>query len=77
MFFPIKDVLALNAGYYGLSKKNSKMKIFYPYIKLFGKKIFLLTYSFPIRSELEKQIDLDFLFKPKIQKNYILYWNFG
>jgi len=57
---------------YGLSKKNYKMKIFYPYINLFGKKIFLLTYSFPIRSELEKQIELDFLMKPKIQKNYIV-----
>ena len=57
---------------YGLSKKNSKMKIFYPYINLFGKKIFLLAYSFPIRSDLEEQIDLDFLIKPKIQKNYIV-----
>ena len=56
---------------YGLSKTNSKMKIFYPYINFFGKKIFLLTYSFPVRSELEEQINLDFFIKPKIQKQHI------
>ena len=56
---------------YGLSKKNSKMEIFYPFFNFFGKKILLLTYSFSIRSDLEEQIESDFLIKPDIQKNYI------
>ena len=37
---------------FGLGKKNFQMKIFYPYVTFFGKKIFLLTYSFPVKSEL-------------------------
>ena len=56
---------------FGLAEKDAKMNIFYPYIKLFGKKYSLLTYSFPIKKELEEQIKLDFLIRPKIQKSTI------
>ena len=63
-----KNILPFN---YGLAEKNSIMKIFYPYINLFGKKISLLTYSFPVKNELEKQIKLDFLIKPRIEKSQI------
>ena len=48
------------------------MEIFYPYVTFFRKKIFLLTYSFPVKKELQGQIDLDFLIKPKIQKSKII-----
>ena len=57
---------------YGLAEKNSNMLIFYPYITILGKKFFLLTYSFPIRRELQEQIDLDFFVKPNIQKSKIV-----
>jgi|TARA_B110000967_G_C18824299_1_gene530460 FkbM family methyltransferase len=57
---------------YGLAKKNFKMDIFYPFVSFFGFKVFLLTYSFPIKKELEDQIDLDFFIKPGIQKSKIL-----
>ena len=57
---------------YGLGKKNSHMKIFFPYVNFFGKKIFLLTYSFPHKKELIEQINLDFLIKPNIQKSKIV-----
>ena len=63
-----KNILPFN---YGLAEKNFKMKIFYPYINFFGKKIPLLTYSFPAREELEKQINSDFLVKPNIEKSEI------
>ena len=48
------------------------MEIFYPFVNFFGVKVFLLTYSFPIKKELEDQINLDFFIKPKIQKSKIL-----
>ena len=64
-----KNIIPFN---YGLAKKNSKMEIFYPYIKFFGLKVFLLTYSFPIKKELENQIDLDFFIKPNIEKSKIV-----
>ena len=64
-----KNVIPFN---YGLAKKNFKMDIFYPYVNFFGIRVFLLTYSFPIKKELEDQIDLDFFIKPKIEKNKIL-----
>ena len=38
---------------------------------MFWKKISLLTYSFPVKNELEKQIKLDFLIKPRIEKSQI------
>ena len=57
---------------YGLAKKDFKMEIFYPFVNFFGLKVFLLTYSFPIKKELEEQINLDFFIKPKIQKSKIL-----
>ena len=48
------------------------MKIFYPYVNFFGKKIFLLTYSFPKKKALQAQINLDFLIKPNIKKSKIV-----
>ena len=57
---------------YGLAKKNYKMEIYYPYVNFFGFKVFLLTYSFPIKNELKEQINLDFFIKPKIQKSRII-----
>lgn len=62
---------------YGLAEKNIIMKIFYPYFKFFGKKYFLLTYSFPVKKELEEQIKFDFFIKPKIQKSTILVKRFN
>jgi len=47
------------------------MKIFYPYINFLGKKIYLLTYSFPIKKELEQQIKSDFFIKPFIEQSEI------
>tara|TARA_B110001452_G_C15205267_1_gene418125 strand:+ start:807 stop:1556 length:750 start_codon:yes stop_codon:yes gene_type:complete len=65
----IKNLIIYN---YGLGKKDFKMEIFYPYITFLNKNFFLLTYSFPIKKELELQIDLDFLIKPKIKKSKIV-----
>ena len=48
------------------------MEIFYPFVNFFGVKVFLLTYSFPVKKELEDQINLDFFIKPKIKKSKIL-----
>ena len=35
------------------------------------KKLYLLTYSFPLKKDLIKQINSDFIFKPKIEKSFI------
>ena len=64
-----KNIIPYN---YGLAKRNFNMKIFYPYVNFFGKKIFLLTYSFPKKKELQAQINLDFLIKPNIEKSKIV-----
>ena len=64
-----KNLIIFN---YGLGKKTSKKEIYIPYFYLLGKKISLLTYSFPIKSELIDQINLDFLVKPKVEKSSIL-----
>ena len=48
------------------------MDIFYPFVNFFGLKFFLLTYSFPIKKELEDQIKLDFIIKPNIEKSKIV-----
>ena len=56
---------------YGLGNKINNEKIYYPYIKIFEKKLVLFAYSFPSRKELEKQIALDFLIKPKIYQDKI------
>ena len=63
-----KNILPFN---YGLAEKNYRMEIFYPYIKLFGIKVPLFTYSFPLKKDLEKQIKSDFLLKPSIKKSEI------
>jgi len=56
---------------YGLGYKNKKIKLYYPYIKIFGKKKILLTYSFPKKEDLIEQIKKDFLIKPLICSKYI------
>ena len=56
---------------FGLGKKNFNMEVFYPYVTIFKRKFFLLTYTFPIKKELQAQIDLDFFIKPKIRKDKI------
>tara|TARA_B100000989_G_scaffold136173_1_gene101187 strand:+ start:872 stop:1621 length:750 start_codon:yes stop_codon:yes gene_type:complete len=56
---------------YGIGLKKSKMKIFFPCFYFIYKKFFLLTYSFQKKIELQKQIETDFFFKPKIEKSYI------
>jgi len=63
-----KNVIPLN---YGLAEKNYIMKIFYPYINFLGKKIYLFTYSFSIKKELEEQIKSDFFIKPLIEQSKI------
>jgi len=56
---------------YGLGNKINNEIVYYPYIKIFNKKFVLFAYSFPDKKELEKQIDLDFLIKPKIYQDKI------
>ena len=63
-----KNIFPFN---YGLAEKNHNMKIFYPYIKFLGTKMFLLTYSFPKKEVLEQQIRSDFLIKPLVEQSKI------
>ena len=56
---------------YGLGNKKSGEKVYYPYIDFLGKKLVLFAYSFPSKKELIKQINLDFLIKPKIYEDKI------
>ncbi len=63
-----KNIFPFN---HGLAEKNSIMKIFYPYTNFLGKKVYLLTYSFPIKKELEQQIKSDFFIKPFIEQSEI------
>jgi len=56
---------------YGLGNKKSSGKVYYPYITVLGKRLVLFAYSFPVKNELKKQIDLDFLLKPKIYEDKI------
>ena len=51
---------------FGLGNKIYNEKVYYPYIKIFNFKFVLYAYSFPVKRELKKQIDFDFLIKPKI-----------
>jgi FkbM family methyltransferase len=53
---------------YGLGKKSEDQSLFVPFVNFFGKKLYLSTYTFPKKNELEKQIILDFLIYPKITK---------
>ena len=48
------------------------MEIFYPFVSFFGFKVFLLTYSFAVKKELQDQINLDFFIKPNIERSKIL-----
>ena len=63
-----KNIKVLN---YGLAKKKMNMNIYLPYINFFGKKLYLSTYTFPKRSELIDQINLDFIIKPNVEKTSI------
>ena len=56
---------------YGLGNKISNETVYYPFVKIFNKKFVLFAYSFPVKKELEKQINLDFLIKPKIYQDKI------
>ena len=53
---------------YGLGNKSQTQSLYVPYVNFFGKKLYLSTYTFQKKKELEKQIILDFLFYPKITK---------
>ena len=54
-----------------MGNKINNEKIYYPYIKIFNKKLVLFAYSFPEKNELKKQIELDFLIKPQIYQDKI------
>ena len=56
---------------HGLGSKKINERVFYPYITILGIKIVLYAYSFPVKKELKKQIELDFLIKPKIYEDKI------
>ena len=80
----IKKLLRLSKKYkeikvfnFGLGVNNKKEKIYIPYFFFFYKKIYLLTYSFSKKDELQKQINTDFIVKPKIEKNFIEVKKFG
>lgn len=51
---------------YGLGLKEKKLINYYPEISFFGKKLLLLTYCFLSKKTLRKQMNSDFLIKPKI-----------
>lgn len=42
-----------------------------PFVNFFGKKLYLSTYTFPVKKKLKEQIKSDFLIKPNITKIYI------
>ena len=45
---------------HGISSKENNIDVYIPYIKFFGKNLFMLTYTFYDQKELKKQIKLDF-----------------
>ena len=51
---------------YGISSRENKIIVYYPSIKFFGLNLPLLTYTFYDKSELKKQIKLDFYNYQKI-----------
>ena len=51
---------------YGLGEKIFDEILYVPYVNFFRKKIFLSTYTFKKRKDLERQIKIDFLIKPNI-----------
>ena len=52
---------------YGLGKKINS-SVYVPYVKIFGKILYLSTYTFVKKESLIKQIKLDFLISPLITK---------
>ncbi len=63
-----KNLILFN---FGLGDKILNQNVFYPYIKIFNYKFVLYAYSFPEKKELESQIKMDFLIKPKIYRDKI------
>ena len=53
---------------YGLGFKKDNQTLFVPYTSFFGKIFYLSTYTFPKKNDLLKQIKLDFLIPPKVEK---------
>lgn len=53
---------------YGLGLKKNNQTLFVPYTSFFGRIFYLSTYTFPKKKDLLKQIKVDFLFPPKIEK---------
>jgi len=53
---------------YGLGRKENDQTLFVPYTSFFGKIFYLSTYTFPKKKDLLKQIKLDFLIPPEIEK---------
>ena len=51
---------------YGISSKDENVEVYIPKIILFGKKLYLYTYTFYNFEELKKQLSLDFLNYKKI-----------
>ena len=62
---------------FGLGNKHYNEKVYYPYIKILNFKFVLYAYSFPVKRELEQQIDLDFLIRPKICHEKIIIKKFN
>ena len=74
----IKKLIMLSKTYreikvfdHGLGYHEKKVTIYIPYFYFMFKKLYLLTYSFPLKKDLIKQINSDFFFKPKIEKSLI------
>jgi len=57
---------------FGLGSQNKYESVYYPYINFFKKKFTLFAYSFPEKKDLEEQISLDFIIRPKIFKEKII-----
>ncbi len=53
---------------HGLGLKKNDQILFVPYTSFFGKIFYLSTYTFPKKKDLLKQIKLDFLIQPKVEK---------
>ena len=52
---------------YAVGNKNENLDVYYPEVKILGKKIKLVTYCYYNKIDLEKQINLDFKFKKNLK----------
>ena len=59
--------------YNGISNKKKKLKLFIPVYYFFSKKLYLHTYLFYKKKDLEKQLNFDFFFKKNIKIETISY----